>query len=95
MRETTIHVLDNNINKAIMVACGTSLRARENGSPVVVLVKDGGKHILTIREHGDIEEVLVPPMRVGMVDRLADCAVNSTGSRQRAALDFARRLMGK
>mgnify|MGYP001586058474 FL=1 len=45
--------------------------------------------ILTVGKHGDVNEVMAPPMKVSMKDLIADSAVNKGPKALATALRFA------
>ena len=50
----------------------------------------GGKVILTVSKYGDVSEVLAPPLRVPMMDLIADSALHKGERALAVALRFAR-----
>lgn len=90
----SIAVVKGDVNKAVLIGLRQSMLRRMKGEPITVRIiqaNDKGKTypILTILPQGDIEELIVPPMRVGMLDRVADAAING----RRHAINFARAIM--
>lgn len=83
------------LNLAVMFALKVSAnRRREGKSEEITIIDPTNKRpLLTIRPDGAIEEIMVPPMRVNMIDRIADKAVNGNKVQVRDAADFARRIM--
>lgn len=83
------------LNLAVMFALKVSQRKRMEGKSEEITILDptSKKAILRLTPGGDIEEIMVPPMRVNMIDRIADKAVSGNKVQIRAAADFARRIM--
>lgn len=83
------------LNLAVMFALKVSANRRREGKSeeITIIAPNTNKPLLTIRPDGAIEEIMVPPMRVNMIDRIADKAVNGNKVQVRAAADFARRIM--
>lgn len=89
-----IAVVKGDVNKAVLIGLRQSMLRCMKGEPTTVRitqVNDKGKTypILTILPQGDIEELMAPPLRVGMLDRVADDAING----RRHAINFARAIM--
>lgn len=90
-----IAVVKGDVNKAVLIGLRQSMLRRMKGEPVKVIIGAPGKvvgktyPILTILPQGDIEELMAPPLRVGMLDRVADDAING----RRHAINFARAIM--
>lgn len=83
------------INHAVLSALRMGEITRKQGKPteITILAEGTRKPLLRITPGGDIEEILVPPMRVGMIDRVADKAVDGDAVQRRNAADFARRII--
>ena len=97
-----LHVLENvGLNQTIINAISLSNRLRLKGQAQEIDVLDGKKHLLTITPMGAVEEVMVPPLRVRVGDRLAHDVTNggvtlrTLNPRQKNAISFARLIVGQ